>query len=328
MLTRDTLIGPWAGLPVAWTDDDRFDETTYRHGVRSCCQAGIPGVYSGGTSGEFYAMEFDEFQQVARATVEVCHENNTPAMIGCSSTYTLGVVRRVEVAVALGADAIQVALPFWMEIGEAQIVPFFQDIAKAANGIPLSIYETTRAKRVLTLEQHREIKAAVPGYVMVKANSKTLGSTPEGCRALSEFVNVFVDESKWSELGPRGACGSCSALVYWNPTIVLEMWAQMRAASWPAVDARAQQIAALHKFLFEEFGCRGFTDTAYDRLGGVAGGFLSTNLRGRTPYPSANREDVESMRRWYAKNFPEMLNQGETQNSSAAPVVKHRAGIH
>ena len=24
MLTRETFTGPWAGLPVAWTDDDRF----------------------------------------------------------------------------------------------------------------------------------------------------------------------------------------------------------------------------------------------------------------------------------------------------------------
>ena len=52
-LTRDTFTGPWAGLPVAWTDDDRFDEVTYRADVARCCQAGIPGVYTGGTTGEF-----------------------------------------------------------------------------------------------------------------------------------------------------------------------------------------------------------------------------------------------------------------------------------
>lgn len=320
MLTRDTFVGPWAGLPVAWTDDNRFDEQTYRNDVRRCCQAGIPGVYSGGTSGEFYAMEFDEFKQVARATVETCHENGTPAMIGCTSTYTLGVARRIEVAATLGADAIQVALPFWMEISEQQIVPFFVDVAEAANGIPLSIYETTRAKRVLTLDQHREIKSAIPSYLMVKSNAKTLGATPEGCEALSEFVNVFVDESRWSELGPRGACGSCSALVYWNPSVMLDMWEQLQSRNWPALTIRAQQIAALHKFLFDEFGPRGFTDTGYDRLGGVAGGFLSTNLRGRLPYPSANQEDVNVLRCWYAENFPEMLNQADTPGSVRSTV--------
>ena len=79
MLTRETFTGPWAGLPVAWTDDDRFDETTYRGDVTRCCGAGVPGVYSGGTTGEFYAMEFDEFQEIARATVEACHACGKPA---------------------------------------------------------------------------------------------------------------------------------------------------------------------------------------------------------------------------------------------------------
>ena len=70
MLTHETFIGPWAGLPVAWTEDDQFDEETYRGDVARCCQVGMPGVYTGGTTGEFYAMEYDEFQVVARAAVE------------------------------------------------------------------------------------------------------------------------------------------------------------------------------------------------------------------------------------------------------------------
>ena len=72
MLTRDNFIGPWAGLPVAWTDNDEFDESTYRRDVARCCEAGVPGIYTGGTSGEFYAQEWDEFKQIVRATVEEC----------------------------------------------------------------------------------------------------------------------------------------------------------------------------------------------------------------------------------------------------------------
>ena len=194
MLTRETFTGPWAGLPVAWTDDDRFDEATYRADVARCCEAGVPGMYTAGTTGEFYAMELDEWKAVTRATVEECHAQGKPAMIGCTSTYNLGAARRAVYAAELGADAIQVALPFWMEIGDQQIVPFFKEVAEASGGLPLSIYETMRAKKVLTLDQHRAIKDAVPSYLMVKANEGTAGCTPEGCQALSEFVNVFVGE--------------------------------------------------------------------------------------------------------------------------------------
>ncbi|MEO2048274.1 MAG: dihydrodipicolinate synthase family protein [Pirellulales bacterium] len=307
MLTRETFTGPWAGLPVAWTDEDRFDEATYRADIRRCCEAGVPGVYSGGTTGEFYAMEFDEFQTVALATAEECRNANKPAMIGCSSTYTLGVIRRARFAAEIGADAIQVALPFWMEIGETEIVPFFKEVSDACGGMPLSIYETTRAKRTLTLDQHREIHDVVPSYLMVKSNAGTVGVTEEGCQSLSEIVNVFVGESLWESLGPKGARGCCSSMVYWNPKLVLNLWDAVERENWQSVQKWNEKIAPLFDFLHQEFGAKGFTDSAFDRLGGVAGGFLKTSLRSRGPYPCAAEEDVETLRRWYEDNFAEML---------------------
>jgi len=306
-LTNANFTGPWAGLPVAWTADDGFDEETYRADVARCCRAGVPGVYTGGTTGEFYAMEFDEFKAVARATVEECHRHGTPSMIGCTSTYTLGAVRRAAFAAELGADAVQVALPFWMEVGDRDVVRFFSEVAHAAEGLALSVYETLRAKKSLSFDEHRAIKDAVPSYLMVKANEVTLGSTPEGCRLLSQLVNVFVSENKLGELGRVGAKGSCSSVVYWNPKLILSLWSRVQEKDWPCVDATCEHLNELFGFLHKTFGPRGFTDTATDRLGAIAGGFLRTSLHGRGPYPSPTPDDVETLRRWYRQHFPAML---------------------
>lgn len=307
MLTRETFIGPWAGLPVAWTDDDRFDEATYRADVARCCEVGVPGVYSGGTTGEFYALELDEFKAVARAIVEECRAHGTPAMVGCTSTYTLGAARRAAYAAEIGADAIQLALPYWMEVGDEQIVPFFQEVARAAGGLPLSIYETTRCKKTLSLAQHRAIKDAVPSYLMAKANAGTLGHTPEGCAALSRFVNVFVSEHLLGKLGRAGAVGCCSSVVYWNPHIILRLWRRLQEADWPSVDAICARQRQLNEFIADTFEPKGFTDTAFDRAGGAASGFLKGGLRNRGPYPAPTPEDVEIWRQWYRKHYPEML---------------------
>ena len=45
MLTRQDMIGPWAGLPVAWDEKLNFDEQTYRADLERTCKAGVPGVY-------------------------------------------------------------------------------------------------------------------------------------------------------------------------------------------------------------------------------------------------------------------------------------------
>ena len=307
MLSRETFVGPWAGLPVAWTDNDQFDEETYRGDVARCCEVGVPGVYTGGTTGEFYAMEFEEFRAVARATVEECQAGGTPVMIGCTSTYTLGAVRRAAYAAEIGADAIQIALPFWMEIGDDQIVSFFKEVVAAFGGMPFSVYETTRAKKMLTVEQHRAIKDALPSYMMVKANADTVGCAPEGCAALSEFVNVFVGESLWGKLGRAGANGCCSSVVYWNPYVILPLWRRLQQKDWASVDAACQRLDDLFEYIDAAFGPKGFTDTAYDRLGGVASGFLKSSLHSRGPYPGCTQEEVQALRSWYGEHFPEML---------------------
>ena len=303
-----SFTGPWAGLPVAWDGDDRFDESVYRDDIRRCCEAGIPGIYTGGTTGEFYAVEIDEFREITRATIEECHAHQTPAMIGCSATSTRGAVRRAEIAAELGADAIQVTLPFWMEVGDSEIVPFFQTVSRASGDLPFSTYETKRCKRTLTIPQHREVKDAIPNYQMVKANAGTVGVTVEGCRELSEFVHVFVAEIFWSALGPCGVKGACSAMVYWNPGLVLNLWSQVEKGEWAAVENMHQKIDALHQFLASEFGPRGFTDSAYDRLVGSTIGILETGLRCRGPYPSPTPADANTLRAWCEIHFPEMLN--------------------
>ena len=307
MLTRETWKGPWAGLPVAWDAQDRFDEAAYRADVRRCCEAGIPGVYTGGTTGEFYAIEIDEFREISRATVEECHSHGAPAMIGCSATSTKGATRRARIAAELGADAIQVTLPFWMEVGDRDIVPFFKAVSDASGGLPLSVYETKRCKRVLTVEEHRMVREAVPSYLMVKSNAGTIGATKEGCQELSEFVNVFAAEIFWKDLADCGIAGACSAMVYWNPTYVLGLWNQVRESNSEALVAAHRDIIRLHEFFAAEFGPRGFTDTAYDRLLGNALGILQTSYRSRGPYPSPTGEDARVVQTWCHENFPEFL---------------------
>jgi len=228
-------------------------------------------------------------------------------MIGVTSTYTLGAQRRAACAAELGADAIQVALPFWMEVDDREVVRFFSDVAGACPNLALSIYETRRTNKALTVDQHRAIRDAVATYVAVKANAGTVGCTPEGCRRLSEFVNVWVGENLFLRLGPHGAIGCASSLVYMNPRVILLMFDLMRRGEW---DKLAPWDAMVNQFIdvgLAPFAAKGFTDTADDHLLGTVAGFLKMSVRSRGPYVSATDEDVRQLRTWMQGNTPELL---------------------
>ena len=307
MISKDVLQGPWAGLPVAWKKDLSFDEEAYRSDVARTCAAGVPGVYTAGTTGEFYAMEFDEWKTIARVTVDECRCAGTPVMIGVTSTYALGAARRAAFAAELGADAIQVALPYWMDIDDRMIIPFFQEVTEACPGMALSIYETRRTKKTLTLEQHRAVFDLTGSYLAVKSNEGTLGCSPKGCEQLSEFVNVWVGEDNWNALGPYGAIGSASALVYMNPRVILKMFDLLSRKQWNELQPLTDQVKRLIEQGLRPFAARGFTDTGFDRLMGKASRFLTMNVNSRGTYPSATDEDVFALQKWMQENTPELL---------------------
>ena len=180
-------------------------------------------------------------------------------------------------------------------------------VAAAVGDLPISIYETQRTKKTLTLDEHRAIKEFAPNYLMVKANPGTIGVTTEGCAALSQFVNVFVTEDQWTELFPSGATGAASAMVYWNPHVILALWEQAKAGNRAKLEAGCQKLKQLVEFLDKTFGPMGYTDSAYDRLGGAASGFLKGGLRNRSPYTRPTAEHVQMLQQWYQNHFPEML---------------------
>ena len=98
-----------------------------------------------------------------------------------------------------------------------------------------------------------------------------------------------------------------SAMVFWNPRVVLDLWSLLKNKDWPALEQRIGPVRELHNFLDSEYTPKGFTDTAYDRMGAVTTGFLKTSLRNRGPYRSATESDVKTMQQWYHEHYPEML---------------------
>lgn len=302
------FTGSWAGLPVPWTPNDQFDENRYRKDIEACARVGIPGIYTCGTTGEFYALDWEEFQVITQTTVQECREQGIRSMIGVTAPDTRSAVKKAAFAAKSGADAIQVAFPFWLELQDSEILPFLQAVSKAADGIPLSLYESSRAKKILTLAQHLEVKSALPNYLMVKG---TVGDAeflrPEGCRRMTDAgIAIFADEGTyWPSLMEHGIQGCCSSFVYYAPQVVMPMNEALANQDLAKLKEGAEKLDKLLQYLIHSVIQRGLYDSAIDRLGGHAIGILQCGLKCRPPYQSATEEDAEDLRNWWNSEFPE-----------------------
>ncbi|MBP0574405.1 dihydrodipicolinate synthase family protein, partial [Mycobacterium tuberculosis] len=75
---------------------------------------------------------------------------------------------RVRRAASLAPAAIQVVLPDWWPVTEAEACDFLHMAAEAAGSLPLVLYNPPHAKRVLPPDEIGRLAAAVPTLRAVK----------------------------------------------------------------------------------------------------------------------------------------------------------------
>lgn len=305
MLTSDDIRGMWAGLIVPWTEQDTFDEARFRENLRRTCRAGVHGVYSHGTTGEFHAQSFQEWQAVASAMVEVCQEEGTPCQVGVTDLYTKGVIHRAQMAAEMGADALQLAMPFWMPMTQEEAVQFFVDVANAVPETPLVLYGTARAKTLTTIELMRAVlDAGVPLIGCKYAGS--IEELPAFVKQVPE-VSFLVGEPNLATGMSVGARGSCAAYVYVCPKYMLHYYTLCAEKRWDEAQAIEQHVKDWHAEACAHLFEKTLQDSALDRVFAHAAGFIDIEARCRPPYRYATEEDLRIYIEACEKGFPEFL---------------------
>ena len=305
LLTSDTLKGMWAGMPVPWNEQDHLDEEALRENVRRICRVGAHGVYTHGTTGEFYAQTPGEWRRVVQITVQECRQFQTPTQVGCTALWTAEVIRRAEFAQEIGAGGIQVAFPFWLALSDAEAAGFLKEVTRAVPGMPVILYNTGRSKKPLTpdlLKRLLDQEIPLIGCKGVRSEeelSAFLGLAPR--------LKIFSGEDKLAAWWNSGVRGSYSSLVYACPRLMLRYY-QLCEEGKP----EANQIGSGLQRVSQEFVVpllqEGFSDTAFDRTFAAATGFLTGSLlRSRPPYRMATPREVDRFRQCCLRVFPQFL---------------------
>lgn len=304
-LSRKTLSGVWPALIVAWTDDDRVDEKRFEKECLSYANTGVQGIYTGGTTGEFYAQDDASFEVITRITCDAGRSAGLYVQIGCTAESTRTARQRVRTALKHGADGIQIALPYWLELTPVEAIDFMKDIAKEAGDTPLILYHTGRAKMKLKPEAIGQLAAEVPTFIGMKDTGCDL-PTLKAMVELAPDIAIFGGEDFYERLPLGGRGGYCS-ITGLNTRYVVEYYNLCAAGK---LDQAKRYHEVIHRLLEEALlplnRKEGLWDSAIDRVQRQVGGG-DVGLRCQPPYRSANQTQVEKVRQWCQANAPELL---------------------
>lgn len=316
-LTADEVRGIWAGVTMCWDERYRFNETTYALNIERTLRSGAHGIYTTGSTGEFYAIEFDEFSRMVDIQSELCGAAGMPLQIGCCADSTGEVIRMLEyIAAKKQVGAAQVVLPYWMELTDREVLRFFEDLYKSCPAMPLVHYNIPRAKKFLGADDYLRILEVAPSLIGVKftfagsnfaALQSALIRTPQ--------LSYFVAENLLASGMMLGARGSYSSLIATNPQFMLTLYEHCVNERWG--EAIAMQKTA-HHFFDEAAGFiiargEGAIDPVFDKGLSVAAGCSLGSARTRAPYIGWSDETVAAMREWLQQNYPQFIHPDSKQ---------------
>lgn len=304
MLTSQTLKGTWALVPTPWDDDDRLDEAALRHDVSYLSRCGVEGLYTTASSGEFFAIEFDEFRRLVDIVTGEAGPSGCGLQVCCAWTDTRGALKRVAYAAQRGVHAVQVILPYYIRLTLAEAIAFLADVARVAGDVPLVHYNTSHAKLTFEADDYRRVKERVPSLIGTKLVRGEPLWFAAMCHAVPELSHFTAEYTLAADVN-GGARGTYSWLAVTNPRLAIHWFAACRDGDWP----EAMRLQGLvNRFKIEvKSTYRGASDAAVNKADAMVNPNIRCGLRVRGPYASCTADDVEHARAWAARHFPELL---------------------
>jgi 4-hydroxy-tetrahydrodipicolinate synthase len=306
MLTPKTLRGNWGTLLLPINTDDSIDYGRLSEEVGQLIDAGLDGIYSNGTAGEFHNQTETEFDMVQEIMAERCRAAGMPFQIGASHPSPVISLERVRRCVALSPDAFQVILPDWVVASEEEQVEFLSRIAVAAGDIPLVLYNPPHAKQVLTPAGLAMLRGAVPSLIGVKLASGDASWFAE-MRALDMDMSVFVPGHLLATgVRERVASGAYSNVACLSPRGSQAWWNLIATDPDKALGVQ-ERILQFFAACIVPLKNLGYSNPALDKFLAAVGGWGRVGTRLRWPYKWIGEKEVAGARKVAMRLLPEFF---------------------
>ncbi len=157
--------------------DESLDLPRLRSLIDFQLDKGVDAIFVLGTTGEFYALDEGEKQQVVACAVEHCR-GRAPVFAGTGAETTREVVRLTRMAEKEGAAGVSVITPYFLKPTQAELFDHFRRVAEAT-ALPVVLYNNPGPTGVSLDVDTVARLAEVPNIAGIKDSSGDLQNTIE-----------------------------------------------------------------------------------------------------------------------------------------------------
>ncbi len=291
-LRSSEIRGNWATLLLPIRADQSIDYGLLETEIGHFGAAGVNGVYSNGTAGEFYTQTESEFDSVNQILAEGCERLRLPFQIGVSHMSPQLSLARLRRARDWEPSGFQVILPDWFPPTMGDIHRFLEVMEAAADPIPLILYNPPHAKRNLVPAEWIEIVERHPGVVGIKVAGGDAVWFEE-MRPVLDRISVFIPGHTLATGLKRGAHGAYSNVACLSPRGAQRWYELCRQNPEEGLELGHRIERFFSQEVLPYITVKKFPNMAADKGMAVAGGWLpGLFTRLRWPYEGISEDDA------------------------------------
>lgn len=305
-LQSHELKGNWAPVLLTYNTDESVDYIHLKEEIEILAGFGVNGIYTNGTSSEFYNQSEDEFDRISQITAECCNSAGIAFQLGVSHPSPWISLQRLKRIASLQPGAVQIVLPEWSVPNNDEMMNFLERMTEEAAPCGLVLYNPSFAKRVLQPHEWAAIKKRIPNFIGVKVADGD--EAWYACvREHAQGVAVFVPGHHLASAIQRGAQGAYSNVACLHPGAAQRWYKLMMTDMNTALEweARIQAFMSNHiaPFITEQH----YSNQAADRFLALVGGWCELSHCLRWPYKSIAYDEIQKVRAVAQQTLPEFI---------------------
>ena len=211
MKKTDFICGIVPALVTPMTEDEQLDEKGLERLIDHVIRAGVDGVFTVGTDGEFWALTIEEKKRVFESTVGYT-AGRVPVYLGICADTTREAIELAQIAQDAGASCLSILTPTFIAPSEDQMFQHYRAIADSTD-LPILLYTNTdRCGNDLSPNLVVRLAEEISNIVGIKDSSGDMTQTGDYLRRTPDDFHVLLGRDTMIFAGlVQGAAGAIAA---------------------------------------------------------------------------------------------------------------------